>query len=45
MHPYQTVNYAGFRSMLTAFDPQCIPMDHKTLATNNIPKLYDQERD
>ena len=45
MHPYQTVNDAGFQSMLAAFDPQYIPMDRKTLATNYIPKLYDRERD
>ena len=45
MHPYQTVNDAGFWSMLTAFDPRYIPMDHKTLATNYIPELYDREKE
>ena len=44
MHPYQMVNDAGFRSMLVAFDPRYIPMDHKTLATDYIPKQYDRER-
>jgi len=45
MHPYQTVNDAGFRAMLAAFDPRYTPMDRKTLATNYIPKLYDKEKE
>ena len=33
-----------FRAMLNAFNPRYVPMDRKTLATNYIPKLYDEER-
>ena len=45
MMPYLTVNDPGFRAMLNAFNPQYMPMDPKTLATNYIPKLYDKERE
>ena len=45
MQPYQTVNDPGFHAMLNAFDPRYVPMDRKTVATNNIPKLYDKERE
>ena len=44
MMPYQTVNDPGFHAMLSAFNPQYVPMDRKTLVTNYIPKLYDKER-
>ena len=29
MMPYQTVNDAGFCAMLSAFNPQYVPMDQK----------------
>ena len=31
--------------MLAAFDPQYVPIDRKSLATNYIPKLHDRERE
>ena len=42
--PYDTVNAADFRHMLHEMEPRYVPPDRKSIATNYMPQLYEQEK-
>ena len=42
--PYDTVNAASFRHMLHEIEPRYVPPDRKSIATNNMPQLFEREK-
>ena len=45
LQPYDTVNDPGFLHMINTFEPRYKPPDRKSLATNYLPKMYDNEKE
>ena len=45
MQSYQTVNNPSFQHLVHSFDQRYHAPDRKTLSTNDIPRLYDREKE